>query len=100
MEQLSEFVSAKTNTPNNRRAVFSVRSVRKGYEKDKDDRLRQSSSGAPSEQLVESWEDGFESSGVECWLAGSGVTTEAENLHCGKSVARKRLMETVIDWGY
>jgi hypothetical protein len=26
----------------------------------------QASSGVPSEQLIESWEDGVESSGVEC----------------------------------
>jgi hypothetical protein len=36
--------------------------------------------------------DGAVSSGVR-----NGVTTEAENLHCVKSVARKRLVETVND---
>jgi hypothetical protein len=45
MEQLSKHVSAETNTRNNRGAVFSVqRSVSRGYEKDKEDRLRQLSS--------------------------------------------------------
>jgi hypothetical protein len=28
---------------------------------------------------------------------GNGVTTEAENFHCVKSVARKRLVKTVMD---
>jgi hypothetical protein len=28
---------------------------------------------------------------------GNGVTTKAEKSHCVKSVARKRLVETVID---
>jgi hypothetical protein len=65
MEPLGKHVSAETNSRNNRRAVFSVRSVPKGYKKDKEDRLRQSSSGVPSEQLVESWEDGVESSGLK-----------------------------------
>jgi hypothetical protein len=39
---------------------------------------------------------------VQVWSvepSGSGVTTEAENVHCVKSVARKRLLETVIDRG-
>jgi hypothetical protein len=37
---------------------------------------------------------------VQVWsidALGNGVTTEAENVHCIKSVARKRLVETVID---
>jgi hypothetical protein len=44
MEQLSEHVSAETNTPNNTIAVFFLRSVSKGYKKDKEDSLSQSSS--------------------------------------------------------
>jgi hypothetical protein len=35
MEQLSKQVSAETNTRNNRGAVFSVRSVPRGYKQDK-----------------------------------------------------------------
>jgi hypothetical protein len=41
MEQLSKHVSAKKNTRNNRRAVFSLRSVPRDYEKDKQDNLSQ-----------------------------------------------------------
>jgi hypothetical protein len=37
MEQLSKHVSAETNSRNNRRAVFSVRSVLRGYKNDKED---------------------------------------------------------------
>jgi hypothetical protein len=40
IEQLSKRVSAETNS-RNRKAVFSVRSVPRGYKKDKEDRLRQ-----------------------------------------------------------
>jgi hypothetical protein len=35
MEQLGEHVSAEKNSRNNRRAVFSVRSVPRGYNEDK-----------------------------------------------------------------
>jgi hypothetical protein len=41
MEQLSEYVSAEKTTCNNRRAVFSVRSVPRGYKKDKEGRFSQ-----------------------------------------------------------
>jgi hypothetical protein len=44
---------------------FSVRSMPRGYRKDKEDRLSQSCSRGPSEQVVESWEDGVESLGDE-----------------------------------
>jgi hypothetical protein len=40
MEQLSKYVSAKTNTRNNRRAVFSAWSVPRGYKNGKEDRLK------------------------------------------------------------
>jgi hypothetical protein len=35
VKQLSKHVSAETNSRNNRRAVFSVRSVPRGYKMDK-----------------------------------------------------------------
>jgi hypothetical protein len=65
VEWLGNHVSAETNSRNNRGAVFSVWSVPRGYRKEKENRLSKSSSGIPSEQLVESWEEGVESSGVE-----------------------------------
>jgi hypothetical protein len=65
-ERLGNHVSAETNSRNNRRDVFPVRSVSRGYKKDKENRLSRPSSGVPSEHLVENWEDGFESSVVEC----------------------------------
>jgi hypothetical protein len=45
--------------------VFFIRSMQSGYKKSSV-KNSQSSSGVPNEQLVESWEDGVESSGVEC----------------------------------
>jgi hypothetical protein len=48
MEQLSKHVSMETNIRNNRRAVFSVQSVLRGYKKDKEDRSNQSSSETPA----------------------------------------------------
>jgi hypothetical protein len=39
MEQLRQYVSAEANTRNNGGAVFSVRSMPRGYKKDKEDRL-------------------------------------------------------------
>jgi hypothetical protein len=66
MEQLSKHISTEMNACNNRGAVFSVlRSVLRGYKKDKD-RLSQTSSRVPSQQLVKRREDGVESSGVVC----------------------------------
>jgi hypothetical protein len=50
-ERLCKHVSAETNSRNNRRAVSSVRSVPRGYKKDKEGRLSQSSSRVPSELL-------------------------------------------------
>jgi hypothetical protein len=38
VEQLSKHIFAETNTRNNRRAVFYVRSAQMGYKKDKEDR--------------------------------------------------------------
>jgi hypothetical protein len=37
MERLGKHVSAETNSRNNRRAVFSVRFVSRGYKQDKED---------------------------------------------------------------
>jgi hypothetical protein len=48
MERLGKHVSAETNSRNNRRAVFSVRSVPRGYKKDKEDCLSQSSFETPA----------------------------------------------------
>jgi hypothetical protein len=48
MEQLSKQVSEEMNTRNNRRAVFSVRSVPRGYKQDKEFRLSQLSSETPA----------------------------------------------------
>jgi hypothetical protein len=48
MERLGTHVSAQTNSRNNRRAVFSVRSVPRGYKHDKEVCLRQSNSGVGS----------------------------------------------------
>jgi hypothetical protein len=41
MERLGKHVSGKRDSGNNRRAVFSVRSVPRGYNKGKEDRLSQ-----------------------------------------------------------
>jgi hypothetical protein len=48
VERLGKHVSAETNLCNNRRGMFSVRSVRMGYKKDSGDRLNQLSSGVGS----------------------------------------------------
>jgi hypothetical protein len=49
MEQLDKNVSSEKNTRNNREAVFSVlRSVPRGYKKDKEDGLNQLSSETPA----------------------------------------------------
>jgi hypothetical protein len=40
MEQLGKHVSAETNSGNNRRAVFSLRFVPRGYKKDSEDRFK------------------------------------------------------------
>jgi hypothetical protein len=48
MEQLSKHVSAEKNSRNNRRAVFSVRSLPKGYKKDKEYCLSHSDKRHPS----------------------------------------------------
>jgi hypothetical protein len=66
MERFGKHASAETNSRNNRRAAFFVRFMPRAYKKDKEDPLSQSSSGDPSEQLVEVREDGDKSSGVEC----------------------------------
>jgi hypothetical protein len=50
MEQLSKQVSAETNKCNNSGAVFSVRSVSRGYKIDKEDRLSQLSFEMPAYQ--------------------------------------------------
>jgi hypothetical protein len=52
MERQDKHVSEKTNSSNNRRAVFSLPSVPRGYKKNKDDRLNKSSSGVSSEGSV------------------------------------------------
>jgi hypothetical protein len=39
MERLGKHVSAETNSRNNRRAVFSGRSMPRGYEKDREFRI-------------------------------------------------------------
>jgi hypothetical protein len=48
MEQLSKRVSAEIISRNNRKTVFSVRYVQRGYKKDKGDRLRQLSFEKPA----------------------------------------------------
>jgi hypothetical protein len=48
MEQLSRHVSSKTSMRNNRRAVFSVRSMPRGYKKDKEGCLSQLSFETPT----------------------------------------------------
>jgi hypothetical protein len=50
VEQLSKYVSVETNTLtcNNRRDIFSVRSVPRDYKKDKEDRLSQLSFETPA----------------------------------------------------
>jgi hypothetical protein len=52
MERRGKHVSAETNSRNNRRAVFSVRSVQRGYEKDKEDCLSQLSFETPACQDI------------------------------------------------
>jgi hypothetical protein len=48
MERLGKHVSAETNSRNNKRAVISVRSVSRGYKKDKADSLSQLSFETPA----------------------------------------------------
>jgi hypothetical protein len=50
MERLNKHVSEKTNSRNDRRALFSVQSVPRGYDKAKEDCLIQSSFEAPASQ--------------------------------------------------
>jgi hypothetical protein len=52
VERLGNHVSAGTSSRNNVSAVFSVRSLSRGYKKDKEYHVNQSSSVVPSEQLV------------------------------------------------
>jgi hypothetical protein len=54
MEQLNKHVFAEAYTHNNRGAVFSVRSVPRGYKKNKEDRLSQLSFETPACQDM-SW---------------------------------------------
>jgi hypothetical protein len=56
---------------------------------------RQSRSGVPSEQLVESWEDGVESSVAGYSPDSNDVSTKAEESPLLRSVTRKRLVNTV-----
>jgi hypothetical protein len=55
MEQLNKHVSAEENTRNSGGAALSVRSVPRGYKKDKEDCLNQLSSETPACQDM-SWE--------------------------------------------
>jgi hypothetical protein len=48
VERLGKHVSADMNSPNNRRAVFSVLSGSRGYKMDKDDRLSRLSFETPA----------------------------------------------------
>jgi hypothetical protein len=52
MEQLNKHVSAENNSRNNRRAVFSVWSVLRAYEKDKEDYLSKLSFEMPDCQYT------------------------------------------------
>jgi hypothetical protein len=55
---------------------------------------RQPSSGVASEQFVESWEDGVESSVVGYSPYSNYVSTEAEESPLLRCVSRKRLVNT------
>jgi hypothetical protein len=48
MERFCKHVSAQKNSRNNKRALFSVRSMPKVYKKDKEDRLSQLSFETPA----------------------------------------------------
>jgi hypothetical protein len=48
MEQLIKHIPAVMNTRNKKRAVFSVWTVTRGYKKEKEDRLYQSSFETPA----------------------------------------------------
>jgi hypothetical protein len=85
--------------------VFSVRSAQSGYKEELVEN-QQSSSGVLSEQSVESW--ALQGRLIR-WLYDfrCGVLTSWQRRYhgswsfdCVKSVARKRLVETVIDWGH
>jgi hypothetical protein len=52
MERLGKHVSAETNSRNNRRAVFSVRSVPSGYKMEEEYRLSQLSFETPVWQCM------------------------------------------------
>jgi hypothetical protein len=56
---------------------------------------RQSSSRVQNEQLVESWEDGVESSVVECQPESNGVVTETEEFSLLIFATRKRQVKTL-----
>jgi hypothetical protein len=104
MEQMSKHVSTKTNTRNNRRAVFSLRSVPRGYKKDKEDRLSQSSFEMPACQDVslgaEKSRDGIElrNCGIrvtECGSVEMKVWLWREDFTCALV---SRYLECVIQW--
>jgi hypothetical protein len=77
--------------------TFAIRSAQIGY-KEEFNENRKSSSGVPSEQLVEIW---ALQGRLRRWryVMRCGVLNRGKlkNLHCVNYVAKKRLVETVID---
>jgi hypothetical protein len=71
MEWLHKHVSIEINTRNNRRAVFSVQSMLRGYKKDKEDGLSKLSFETPACQDVGSGAE--ELRHQSCWVQFSWV---------------------------
>jgi hypothetical protein len=84
---------------------FSIRSVQSGYKEEFSWESAvefRSSKWAVSQELVSARETEKMALRVQTWIVNqqpSAWPRKLKNLHCIKSVARKRLMETVIDWG-
>jgi hypothetical protein len=100
VEQLSKYVSAQTNSRNNRRAVFYVWSVPRGHKRGKEDRLSQFEFRDASLPGYELGSRGIEASellsAVQLRTARSGACNSLRLLLVPvlKSVARKRILET------
>jgi hypothetical protein len=110
MEQLSKHVSAGANTRNTRRAMFSMRSVPRGYRNDKEERLIQLSFETPGCQNMSLGAEKLnwgiriiECSSVELvgWLWREDLACNFKTScmlqlqwDCYKSVARIRLVKT------
>jgi hypothetical protein len=87
-------------------AVFSIRSVWDGYKEEfswESSVAFRSSKWAVSRELGSARENEKMALWVQVWIVNQGATAwprKLKNLHCVKSVAGKRLVESVIDGGH